>query len=141
MIYYLSMALTILSNVVYHISQKMTPSAINPLFSLAVTYITATVICLVLFPFYPGAVGIAESVRQLGWPSLVLGLAVVGLEVGFLLAYRAGWDIGLAAIFSNTAVGALLLPIGLLIFKEHITPVNVLGVLICVVGLVLVNYK
>jgi uncharacterized membrane protein len=139
LLYYASIALTVIANVAYHLSQKLTSSTINPLLSLAVTYITATLICLVLFPFYPNQLAVAESLRQLNWTSFALGFAVVGLEVGFLLAYRAGWDIGLAAIFSNAAVTVLLVPIGILLFKEHISLVNILGVGICIVGLVLVN--
>ncbi len=141
MLYYASILLTIISNVVYHIAQKLTSSTINPLFSLAVTYLTALAVCVLLMPFYPGGVDLGTSLKQLSWPTFVLGLAVVGLELGFLLAYRAGWEISLAGIVSNATVAMLLVPIGLWLFREHITPANLLGIAFCVLGLVLINVR
>ena len=49
--------------------------------------------------------GIGGGLKELNWASYALGLVVVLLEVGFLLAYRAGWKISLAAVYSNVAVG------------------------------------
>jgi uncharacterized membrane protein len=136
-----AIAITILSNVFYHIVQKVTPQQANPVLSLAVSYLAAAAICLALLPVFPLQGGWRESLKQLNWTSLVLALAIVGLEVGFLLAYRSGWDISLAALVSNTTVALILLPIGLQFFNEKLTPVNIVGVLVTLVGLVLVNWK
>ena len=70
-----------------------------------------------------------------------LAIVVVGLEVGFLLAYRAGWNISLAAIVSNASLTLLLIPIGMLLFRERPTPVNLIGVAICVAGLAMANLR
>jgi len=67
------------------------------------------------------------------------GLSILGLEVGFLLAYRAGWNISMAGIVSASAVALVLIPVGLVVFKEKLTVFNLLGVLLCIVGLVMVN--
>ena len=77
--------------------------------------------------------------RQLNWASYALGLVVVLLEVGFLLAYRAGWKISVAAVYSNVAVGLLLLPIGYLFYREALTATNILGIALAVVALVLMS--
>ena len=81
------------------------------------------------------------SLRQVNWASFALALAIVGLEIGFLLAYRAGWNIALTAAVSNVAVTLLLIPVGLLLFKEKVSLVNIFGVILCVAGLVLVNQR
>lgn len=141
LLFYLSMALTIVSNALYHVFQKLTPTNVNPMLALAVTYITAAAVCLVLFPFYPSSVGLIESLRQVNWASFALAFAIIGLELGFLLAYRAGWNISLAAIVSNAAVTLLLVPLGLLFFKEKVSLLNVFGIAVCIVGLVMVNQK
>jgi uncharacterized membrane protein len=140
-LFYFSIALTVISNVLYHVFQKLTPGGVNPLLALAVTYAAATLICLGMFPFYPGPLNLAASLRQLNWASFALAFAVIGLEVGFLLAYRAGWNISLAAAVSNIAVAILLVPVGLLLFKEKISPTNLIGIVVCLVGLVLINQK
>ncbi len=81
------------------------------------------------------------ALGQLNWASFVLAFEIVGLEVGFLLAYRAGWNISSAAIFVNVAGTLLLVPVGLLFFKEKLSAVNLLGILVCILGLVMVNWK
>jgi multidrug transporter EmrE-like cation transporter len=63
------------------------------------------------------------------------------LELGFLLAYRAGWPISLAALLANVMVGMLLLPIGLVLLREKLSWVNLLGIAVCLAGIILVNIK
>jgi hypothetical protein len=73
------------------------------------------------------------------WASFALGLIVVSLELGFLLAYRAGWKVSAAAVYSNVAVGLLLLPIGVWLYRESLTISNGFGIVLAVVGLVLMS--
>lgn len=141
MFYYLTIVLTIVSNVLYHIFLKMTPNTVNPIISLSVTYVTAAIATLLIYPFYPNQISLIDNFKSLNWASYALGFAVVGLEVGFLLAYRLGWQISLAGIVSNLSVTLLLIPIGILFFKESLSLVNIAGLILSVIGLVLVNYK
>lgn len=89
-LYYLSMGLTVLANLRYHIFQKSASSKVNPFLTLAVTYAVALTISLILSPLYAKERTLVESFRELNWASIALGFAIVGLEVGFLLAYRSG---------------------------------------------------
>jgi uncharacterized membrane protein len=141
MLYYLSIALTVVSNVLYHVFLKVTPNSVNPIFSLIITYVMATVVTSIIYLFYPQKVPFLDNFRDLSWASYALGIAIVGLEVGFLLAYRAGWNISLAGLISSTTVSVLLIPVGLLLFKETLAGINVLGVVLCLIGLILINYK
>jgi len=43
-------------------------------------------------------------------------------------------------LFSNATVSVLLLPVGLMLFKDRLSGVNALGVLVAIVGLVLMNW-
>lgn len=138
-LFYISITLAILSNALYHLFQKNISSQINPLLSLIVTYLAAIVISLLILPFYPQPASLSDCLKASIWPSVALGFAVVGLEIGFLLAYRAGWDISIAAVFSNVAVALFLVPLGLLLYKEQFTVVNFLGVLLCIGGLILIR--
>jgi multidrug transporter EmrE-like cation transporter len=76
---------------------------------------------------------------HLNWPCITLGIAIVFLEFGFILAYRAGWQISTAAIFSNATIGIVLIPIGALLFKESLDAVKLGGIAFCILGLVLIN--
>lgn len=139
--FYGAIALTVISNVLYHLFQKLIPAGVNPLLALTATYLVAAVVTLLLLPFFPLAGSLGAEVRKVGWPSVALGAVIVGLELGFLLAYRAGWNLSIASLVSNTTVALLLIPVGLLLFKEELKPVHIVGVLLALVGLVLVGQK
>jgi uncharacterized membrane protein len=140
-LFYFSILLTVISNTLYHIAQKMTPQEANPWLALAVTYGIALLVCLGLLAIAPPRDGLAAALRQVNWASILLGFAVLGLEAGFLLAYRAGWKISLAGVVANVIVGIVLLPIGLLFFRERLTPLNLVGILACIIGLVLIGQR
>ncbi len=133
--------LTVAANVLYHIFQKLTPANIHPMVALISTYLTAAVVCTLLIPLFPEADSVWASVKRVNWTSFALGLSLVGLELGFLLAYRAGWNISLAAAVSNVALAVLLLPVGLVFFQEKISTANWAGLIFCILGLFLINVK
>lgn len=140
-LYWFSLALAVFANVIYHVVQKNTPSGVNPALTLAATYMTAALLCFAAYLLFPGKEGVLAGFRHLNWTAAVLGLAIIGLELGFLLAYRSGWNVSSAALVANIAVSVLLIPVGLLFFGEGLKPVNVVGVVLCVAGLVCVTWK
>jgi drug/metabolite transporter (DMT)-like permease len=140
-LFYGAIALVVVSNVAYHLFQKATPADVNPMAALTVSYGVALLVCLILLPFFPPPAGASSSLAGVSWASVGLGLSVVGLELGFLLAYRAGWPISLAALLANVMVGMLLLPIGLVLLREKLSWVNLLGIAVCLAGIILVNIK
>lgn len=139
--FYLSISVAILSSVLYHVFQKATSPAVNPAVALLTTYATAILVTFPLLALFPLESSLRQALARINWASLALGFAIVGLEVGFLLAYRSGWNVSLAGVFSNVSAALLLIPTGLLLFRERPSWVNVLGVLVCVLGLVMVNVK
>jgi multidrug transporter EmrE-like cation transporter len=79
--------------------------------------------------------------KQLNWASFLLAIAIVGIEFGFLLVYRTGWNLGIAAVLVNAAASLILVPVAILVFDDRISPVNVLGILVCLAGLVMLNWR
>lgn len=138
--FWFAISLTIISNVFYHIIQKVTPQDANPVLSLGVSYVIAAVICFLLIPFFPLKDGMRAELQRLNWTAIALALTLVGLEVGFLLAYRAGWIVSMGGLVSNATVSILLLPIGIVLFSDKLSATNVAGVLVTVAGLVLMNW-
>ena len=141
MMYWFSIVLVVLSNVAYHIVQKNTPETVSPSLTLAATYFTAAVLCFGAYLLFPGKQGFLAGFHHLNWTALALGVAIIGLELGFLLAYRSGWQVSTAALVANIAVAILLLPIGLIFFREALKPVHMAGIVLCVAGLVCVSWK
>jgi uncharacterized membrane protein len=136
--FYLPLALAVGGSLLYHLAQRSIPKGMSPFFATIVAYVIGIVLCAFLMVAFPVGKSFRDSVRELNWAAILAGFAVVAIEVGFLLAYRAGWKIGLAAVSTNVAVTALLVPLGVLVFKENLTPKNILGLIFCVLGLILV---
>lgn len=142
-LYVIAIGLTIFANVGYHLCQKAIRADISPAASLSATYAVALVLSLLLWPWFGGSGGetLGAAFRKLGPASYGLGACVVLLELGFLLAYRAGWDIGVAALYSNAAVALVLLPIGLWAFAEGMSTRKAAGLAFAFVGLMLLSSK
>lgn len=140
--YYISMLVVIVSNIIYHISQKCIVKTLNPVIAMIATYSTALIITFMLLLIFPiEKSSIYAEIKSINWASFILGLAVVGAEMGFLLVYRSGWNIGFAAIFANIVVTILLIPVGIYFLKNKITLTNTLGVIFSILGIFLINKK
>lgn len=139
--YIASIVLIVASNVFYNICQKSTPQKVNPFSALFVTYLTAAIITLIAVPIFKTDRGFVESFRDLNWTSFVLGLCIVGLELGYLLAYRAGWNISMGSLVANIILAVLLIPVGIFLFKEGFELHKVIGAALCMGGLIVINLK
>ena len=131
---FLPVIMIVLSSLGYHISQKSTPAALHPIVALIVTYVCASVISIVAFFVFVPKTHLFEAVKAANWSSYLLGFAVVVLELGYLLTYRMGWNISAAGLISNTLVALLLIPIGILLYKETMTLTAMSGVVLCILG-------
>jgi multidrug transporter EmrE-like cation transporter len=138
-LFYVSFGIAILSSVFYHISQKATSPLVNPVIALLVTYASAFILTLPLLRIFPLSSSLAESLRRVNWASFGLAVAIVGLEIGFLIAYRSGWNINLTAVAVNVAAAVVLVPVGILLFKEQPSLINITGVVVCLLGLIMLN--
>lgn len=127
------------SNCFYHICSKSIPAQANTFGALTVTYIVAAVLSAVAFVAGVGPSNVGTEIEKINWASLVLGIAVVGLEAGYILMYRAGWPISIGALTANTCLAVALLVIGILLYQEVITVRQVIGIVVCAVGLFLVS--
>ncbi|MEN6412416.1 MAG: EamA family transporter [Veillonellales bacterium] len=137
--YVFSIVLIVASNVVYNICQKSTPQTVNPFASLFITYLTAAALTLVALQFYKTGDGLLQSFKGLNWTSAALGVSIVGLEFGYLMAYRAGWNISVGSLVANIILAIMLIPVGILFYKEGFALNKMLGVVLCLAGLILIN--
>lgn len=134
-------ALVVLSNVIYQICAKSVPDSINPLASLTVTYITGAIASVILYFILNEDANLIKEYEKLNWAPFVLGLVIVGLEVGFIHAYKSGWQVSTASVVQSSFLAVALIFAGFLIYKEAITWNKVLGIIICLIGLLFINYK
>jgi len=135
----IALLLAAAGSVIYHLSMKQVPEGINPFFLLLVSYGSAMLLCLLGMWWMP--VG-QRHLGALNWSSAGVALGIFGIEVGFLLAYRAGWNLGYAALSANVLTTMILLPIGYLLYREELSIGRITGLVFCCVGLwMLVRFK
>ena len=132
-------ALVVLSNVVYHICAKSLPAAMNPLASLTVTYLVGAAASATLFCLLNKNANLLKEYAHMNWAPVLLGLAVVGLEMGVICAYKAGWPVSTASIVQRSFLAVALIFVGFFLYREAITWNKVVGILICLVGLGFIN--
>lgn len=140
-LFYFSITLAICSSALYHFVAKSTPANVNFTVSLLVTYAVAFIVTLFTFFFFPMPNGLAAELKHLNWASVGLAIAIVGIEFGFLLTYRAGWNLGIAAVLVNVVASLILVPVAIFVFKDKISWINIAGILVCLAGLVMLNWK
>lgn len=135
------LTLAILCTVGYHLVLKLTPAGANPLLSLMVTYALVTVAFGVALLLAPGGFEWRHELRQLNWTALALALVIVGLDVAFMMTYRGGFAVSMGALVTQSAAALILLAVGVGVFREKLTAANAAGLVLCLVGLWLVNRR
>lgn len=81
------------------------------------------------------------QIRQLSWLHIGLAFSVLFIEIGFLLMYRAGWNLSTGNIMTGVVINLSLVIIGLLVFNEKLNTINFVGVILCIIGVTLINYR
>lgn len=135
------LALVVLSNVFYQICAKSVPNDMDPLASLTVTYLIGAVLSFILYCILNRSTNILHEYSKLNWAPFVLGLVIVGLEVGYIYAFKAGWPVSTAQIVQSAVLAVILIFAGYILYKESITWNKITGIIICLAGLLLINLK
>ena len=135
------MALLIVSNTVYQICAKSVPEGMNAFASLTVTYLVGAVASLILFFGLEKDGNLLREYQKMNWAPAVLGVVVVGLEVGWIYAYKAGWPVSTGFIVQSAFLAVALLAVGYFLYRETLTWNKIVGVVICLIGLGFINYK
>ena len=137
--YYMPIIIVICSNTLYHVCSKSTPRDANMFMSLIVTYLVATASSIAFYLFSVQNRGLVLDIKSLNWTSILLGIGVFGIELGFIKMYRTGWDISAASLLTNAAISILLIFIGLIFYREHLSSKQMIGIALCLAGLFFFN--
>ena len=134
-------ALVIFSNLLYHICAKSAPETVHPFASLTVTYLTGAIASGILYFVLAPQANLVKECSRLNWASFLLGIAIVGLEGGWLYAYKAGWQVNTGFLVQSAFVSVLLLFVGYFLYHEALTWNKLVGVVICLLGLFFINLR
>ena len=135
------LGLVLLSNVFYQICAKEVPEKMNPFAALTITYLISTIVSVVMYFALNKEGNIIQEYQKTNWSPFVLGFVIVGLEVGWIYAYNAGWPVSVAQIVQASVLAVILIFVGYILYKEAITWNKIVGIIVCLAGLGLINIK
>jgi|SRR5579859_4921886 len=123
--------------VLYHVCQKATPVGLNPFLALGISFGLASLGCLGLFV---GKQGLAvPELHRVNWTSIALAVALILIESGYLIGYRAGLKLNLTSFACNNMIALVLLGVGTFFYSEGFTLRTGSGMVLCVAGLLLLR--
>lgn len=96
------LGLVVLSNVLYQICAKSVPEGMNPLASLTITYLIGAATSVILYYVLNKDANIITEYSKVNWPPFILGIVIVGLEVGIYLCLQS-W---MACKYSTNCAGS-----------------------------------
>ncbi len=129
--------LIICSTVLYQLAQKCMPSG-NSYFLLVVTYLTSNIIALILL-LVNGNFDLAAEIKKLNAFPFILGIAIVLIDLGFILAYRNNGNMAILAPLVNGVSNSVIVLIAIIFFKEKVSIYQGLGLIFCILGVVLLS--
>ena len=129
----------VLSNVLYNVCTKSTPGEVNAFAALTITYLIAAAVSFATFFITSRGKNILAEFGKTNWTTFVLGIVIVGLELGYIIAFRNGWAMNKASVTANITLAVALIFVSAIFYKESITIKQIIGIALCGGGLVLVN--
>jgi hypothetical protein len=92
-------------------------------------------------PLFRAAGQVNGAAQILSWPVLAVGVGVILIEGGFLLAYRSGGSMQWSGIAVNGTAAIVLVPVAIFFFRESFSAARLVGVLFTISGMALMIRK
>jgi len=131
--------LVVFSNIIYQICAKEVPKNMDAMASMTITYLVGAVCSAVMYFVMNKNGNLLHEYMKTNWAPIFLGVSVVGLEVGFIYAYKNGWAVSTVSIVQSAFLAVALIIVGAVLYHEAITVNKVIGIVICLIGLYFIN--
>ncbi len=128
-----ALSVTIVGQVIYHTVMKVIGRDLSPFQVIAAAYFFALVAAIVIGHYSKTFTG-ANLLT-----GLLIGLAVLAVELGYIYSYRFGLPISIGALGVLVATTLFLIPIGMLVFSESISMRTIMGIILAIIGVWLIR--
>lgn len=137
--YYYPVLIIVISNALYDISAKAFPKEINAQAGLTAYYVIAAAVSLALFYLTSEDKNFPMELKKVNWATFTLALGCTGIDLGYVLLFRAGWNISYGSLVCNIMIAIALILVGKIFFHEYINKYQLIGISLCLTGFVLIN--
>ena len=135
---FLPITVAVLANVLYHVASKSIAADQNAFMGLVVNYATALIASAILFLLTPHEKFLVEAARS-NWACVLMGLAITGVEVSFVMIYRAGGELSTASLIVSILIALAMLAVGGVFYGEQITATKIFGAALCIAGVIMLS--
>ena len=133
-----TITLAVAANVFYHIASKSIPAEQNAFMGLIVNYATAFLASAILFFLTPHEKILIEAAKT-NWACILMGLSITGVEVGFIMIYRAGGELSTASLIVSILIALAMLAVGGIFYHEQISAQKLFGAALCIAGVIILS--
>ena len=128
--------LIITAGTLYQILAGRVSADMNPFAGTTMTYVIALFVSFLLFLLTKKG-DIAMEFGKVNIFSMLIGAVVCIYDLGFVLAYRYGFSLALLSPLTSVTMMIVLALVATLIYKEHISMMNVIGLIIAGIGVLM----
>jgi len=129
-----AIAVVVTGQVVYHVAARGAPPHASPYVIIAIAYGVALLVTVIA-----GLVAheLSAEIPPAGLllRGVALGCAVPLVEIGYIYSYRRGLPISTGPLTVLAIATIVLLPIGVVHFRDQLSWLNVLGTVVAAVGI------
>ncbi len=137
---FLPITVAVLANVFYHVASKSIPAEQNAFMGLVVNYATALIASAILFFLTPHEKILVEAAKS-NWACILMGLSITGVEVAFVMIYRAGGEMSTTSLIVNILLALAMFIVGGVFYHEQISVQKILGAALCIAGVIMLSLR
>ena len=137
--YYYPVAIIVISNILYDVAAMSFPKAMNVQAGLTAYYLFAASVSLMLFYLTSEDKNFKMELKKVNWATFTLALGCTGIDLGYVLLFRAGWNISYGSLICNIMIAVTLVLIGVAFFHEYINKYHLIGISLCLIGFGMIN--
>lgn len=128
--------LLLVAHTVYQVSAKSVPEAMDPFAAVFFNYVVAACAAFVLWMVMGQEKNLAVQLGKMNWAPVVMGLTITAVEVASVFMYKLGWNISVGTTIVNIALAVVLAVIGVMFYKEVLTMQQLMGIGLCIAGVI-----
>ena len=133
----LSFILIVSASAMYQVASEKTAPDVNPFAGIIVIYLTALLTSLVVYFVSAKGIPLFAEMKKVNAFSIILGVVVCLVDLGYIMAYRSGFSIGKLSPLSSVTLIIVMALIAVIFYKEKLSPRHIIGLIIAAVGILL----
>ena len=127
------------SRVPYMIIQKVTTENIDPYISLCLCYSVCLIVVIGMYFLTKKGHKFLPELKKINWTAPVFGICLVCMDVSVLLMFRMGWNLSVGSVLLYVLLAIALVIVGAVFYKEKVTLKRLIGIVMCIAGVILIS--